>query len=80
MTATATAWSRFTPAPGPSPTPLVRRSSTAIRVTALGLNFESKSTTASRFSDHSSFWDKDYASFLIIENFFDDTIVRDRNP
>ncbi len=46
----------------------------------LGLNFEIKSTTASRFSDHSSFWDQDYASFLIIENFFDDAIARDRNP
>ena len=46
----------------------------------IGLNFERKSTTASRFSDHSSFWDQDYASFLIIENFFDDAIVRDRNP
>ncbi len=46
----------------------------------LGLNFERKSTTASRFSDHSSFWDQDYAAFLIIENFFDDAIVRDRNP
>ena len=41
----------------------------------LGLNFETKSTTASRFSDHSSFWDQDYASFLIIENFFDDAIM-----
>ncbi len=47
---------------------------------ALGLNFERKSTTASRFSDHSSFWDQDYASFMIIENFFDDAIARDRNP
>jgi hypothetical protein len=46
----------------------------------LGLNFERKSTTASRFSDHSSFWDQDYAAFLIIDNFFDDAIVRDRNP
>jgi hypothetical protein len=46
----------------------------------LGLNFERKSTTASRFSDHSSFWDQDYAAFLIIENFFDDAIARDRNP
>jgi hypothetical protein len=47
---------------------------------ALGLNFERKTTTASRFSDHSSFWDQDYAAFLIIENFFDDGIARDRNP
>lgn len=46
----------------------------------IGLNFERKSTTSSRFSDHSSFWDQDYASFLIIENFFDDAIARDRNP
>ncbi|MFN8468645.1 MAG: hypothetical protein U0X20_24010 [Caldilineaceae bacterium] len=30
----------------------------------LGINFEIKSTTASRFSDHSSYWDQDYASFL----------------
>ncbi|MBK8051305.1 MAG: M20/M25/M40 family metallo-hydrolase [Anaerolineales bacterium] len=45
-----------------------------------GLVFERKTTTASRFSDHSPFWDNDYASFLVIENFFDDAIVRDRNP
>jgi hypothetical protein len=47
---------------------------------ALGLTFERKTTTASRFSDHSSFWDQDYAAFLIIENFFDDSLPRDRNP
>lgn len=46
----------------------------------LGLNFERKTTTASRFSDHSPFWDNDYASFLVIENFFDDARPRDRNP
>lgn len=47
---------------------------------AQGLTFERKTTTASRFSDHSPFWDNDYASFLIIENFFDDATPRDRNP
>jgi len=47
---------------------------------ALGLTFEQKMVSASRFSDHSPFWDNDYAAFLVIENFFDDTIVRDRNP
>lgn len=46
----------------------------------LGLTFERKTTTASRFSDHSPFWDNDYASFLVIENFFDDARPRDRNP
>lgn len=45
-----------------------------------GLIFERKMTTASRFSDHSPFWDNDYASFLVIENFFDDARPRDRNP
>lgn len=46
----------------------------------IGLVFERKTTTASRFSDHSPFWDNDYASFLVIENFFDDLRPRDRNP
>ncbi|MCS6825232.1 MAG: M20/M25/M40 family metallo-hydrolase [Caldilinea sp.] len=46
----------------------------------VGLSFERKTTTASRFSDHSPFWDNDYASFLVIENFFDDGRPRDRNP
>ncbi|HHY58618.1 MAG TPA: Zn-dependent exopeptidase M28 [Chloroflexi bacterium] len=47
----------------------------------IGLTFERKTTTASRFSDHSPFWDNDYASFLVIENFFDDAPrPRDRNP
>ena len=46
----------------------------------LGLTFERKSTTASRFSDHSPFWDNDIAAFLVIENFFTDTLARDRNP
>ena len=41
---------------------------------------ELKQGTASRFSDHSSFWDKGYASFLTLENFYDDAIARDRNP
>ncbi len=51
---------------------------------SLGLNLERKTTTASRFSDHSSFWDNGYASLLVIENFFDDAAPynrpRDRNP
>lgn len=46
----------------------------------IGLTFERKTGSASRFSDHSSFWDNDYASFLIIENFFNDTLASDRNP
>jgi Zn-dependent M28 family amino/carboxypeptidase len=47
----------------------------------VGLTFERKTTTASRFSDHSPFWDNNYASFLVIENFFDDAPrLRDRNP
>ena len=45
-----------------------------------GLRVEVKSTSASRFSDHSSFWDYSYPAFMVIENFFDDSIVRDRNP
>ncbi|MCU0503363.1 MAG: M20/M25/M40 family metallo-hydrolase, partial [Anaerolineae bacterium] len=44
------------------------------------LRLELKQSTASRFSDHSSFWDYGYASFLTLENFYDDAIVRDRNP
>lgn len=45
-----------------------------------GLTVELKTTSASRFSDHSSFWDKGYAAYLAIENFFDDSRPRDRNP
>ena len=45
-----------------------------------GLSLERKSSTASRFSDHSPFWDNGYPAFLAIENFFDDAIPRDRNP
>lgn len=45
-----------------------------------GLRVELKQSSASRFSDHASFWDYGYASFLAIENFFDDAIPRDRNP
>jgi hypothetical protein len=45
-----------------------------------GLSFERKTDSASRFSDHRSFWDNNYAAFLVIENFFDDAIPRDRNP
>lgn len=37
-----------------------------------GLVVELKSNTASRFSDHSPFWDNNYPSFLAIENFFYD--------
>jgi hypothetical protein len=45
-----------------------------------GLNVERKQDSASRFSDHSSFWDNGYPAFLAIENFFDDVLPRDRNP
>ena len=45
-----------------------------------GLRLEVKSASASRFSDHSSFWDYGYPAFMAIENFFDDSILRDRNP
>jgi len=45
-----------------------------------GLRLELKQSTASRFSDHSSFWDTGYGAFLTIENFYDDVIPRDRNP
>ncbi len=45
-----------------------------------GLVIERKTDTASRFSDHASFWDQDYAAFLAIENFFDGEYPRDRNP
>ncbi|MEZ4634186.1 MAG: M28 family peptidase [Caldilineaceae bacterium] len=45
-----------------------------------GLTFERKTTSASRFSDHRSFWDNNYAAFLVIENFFTDAIPSDRNP
>jgi len=45
-----------------------------------GLRVEVKGSSASRFSDHSSFWDFGYPAFMAIENFFDDAIPRDRNP
>ncbi len=45
-----------------------------------GLNIEWKTTTATRFSDHSSFWDYGYGAFVAIENFFADTLPNDRNP
>ncbi len=45
-----------------------------------GLRLEVKGSSASRFSDHASFWDYGYPSFMAIENFFDDAIPRDRNP
>ena len=44
------------------------------------LRLELKQGTASRFSDHSSFWDKGYASFLTLENFYAEAIASDRNP
>ncbi len=44
------------------------------------LVIERKTTTANRFSDHSSFWDYGYPAFLDIENFFVDAISNDRNP
>ncbi len=47
---------------------------------AQGLTVELKQSSASRFSDHASFWDRGYAAYLAIENFFDDTRPRDRNP
>ena len=43
------------------------------------LRLELKQGTASRFSDHSSFWDYGYASFLTLENFYVDAIASDRN-
>ncbi len=46
----------------------------------LDLVFERKDTTASRFSDHSAFWDYNYPAVLVIENFFTDARPRDRNP
>jgi hypothetical protein len=36
---------------------------------SLGLTFERKTTSASRFSDHSAFWDGGYPAVLAIENF-----------
>ncbi len=47
-----------------------------------GLVFEQRTTTASRFSDHRSFWDYNYGAFLVIENFFENGDPRpaDRNP
>ncbi len=44
------------------------------------LRVELKQGSASRFSDHSPFWDYGYPAFMAIENFFDDTIPADRNP
>ena len=45
-----------------------------------GLVVELLQSSASRFSDHSPFWDNGFASFLAIENFFDGAVARDRNP
>ncbi len=59
---------------------LGNRFSSANQRYAQGLRVEIKQSSASRFSDHASFWDYGYASFLAIENFYDDAIVRDRNP
>ena len=47
---------------------------------AQGLRLELKQASASRFSDHSSFWDAGYPAFLALENFYDDAIAHDRNP
>ena len=56
----------------------------ANQVYGLNLTLERKTTTASRFSDHRSFWDQGYTSLLVIENFFDDMAefgrLNDRNP
>lgn len=50
----------------------------------LGLTLERKAVTATRFSDHRSFWENGYSSSLLLENFFDgtdeDPRPRDRNP
>lgn len=45
-----------------------------------GLIIEIKQGTASRFSDHSSFWDVGYPAILAIEDFFADGRTADRNP
>ena len=45
-----------------------------------GLALEIKGGTASRFSDHSSFWDAGYPAFLSIEDFYADGRPADRNP
>jgi hypothetical protein len=45
-----------------------------------GLVIEHKQSSASRFSDHSSFWDAGYSAIMGIENFFVDTRAADRNP
>ncbi|MFN8439301.1 MAG: M20/M25/M40 family metallo-hydrolase [Caldilineaceae bacterium] len=46
-----------------------------------GLTVEVKSSTASRFSDHSPFWDNDYGAFLVIENYFYDAPrAADKHP
>lgn len=45
-----------------------------------GLTVERKSASASRFSDHSPFWDYGFPAFLAIENFFVDERPNDRNP
>ncbi len=45
-----------------------------------GLTAELKQGSASRFSDHSSFWDQGYPAFMAIENFFADSRAADRNP
>ncbi len=43
---------------------------------------EQKTTSASRFSDHSPFWDQGYPAVMLIEDFFDTVATgdRDRNP
>ena len=47
---------------------------------SLGLSFERKTTSASRFSDHSPFWDGGYPAVLAIENFYTDDIPADHSP
>ncbi len=47
---------------------------------SLGLSFERKTTSASRFSDHSPFWDGGYPAVLAIENFYADDIPSDHSP
>lgn len=46
----------------------------------IGLEIEIKQESASRFSDHSPFWDAGYDAVLAIENFFADVRAADRNP
>lgn len=47
---------------------------------ATGLTVEVKNETASRFSDHSPFWDNGFAAIMANENFFADQRPADRTP